>query len=269
MAYSFVSKDSIEYLNIEITTRCSIKCPMCPRTVFPQFFDPKLDMPASFVDRFNFSENLKKIYLTGANGDPIQHPHFQSFLTALRKTIKAQLNINTHGSFRSKQWWKDTLDILSKDDHIIFSIDGLEDTNDIYRVHAHWKSIEEAVKLSAKKLQTTWKFIVFKHNEHQILEAINLAKDWGVTYFSLKRSDRWNEPYWPKDSIPNWMEHLRPSENFITKDYNDVEGQYNLKKKFNSVFNIKLKKDLSVSYIKQIENGETCIERNQVRYEKS
>lgn len=245
MAYSFVTKDSIKYLNIEITTRCSVKCPMCPRTVFPQFLDPKLDMPVSFVKSLNFSKNLKKIYLTGANGDPIQHPQFHSFLTALRKTTNAQLNINTHGSFRSKQWWRKTLSILSDSDHIIFSIDGLEDTNDIYRVHAHWRSIEAAVKLSTERLQTTWKFIVFKHNEHQILKAMNLAKKWGVTYFSLKRSDRWNEPYWPKDHVSNWMQYLRPSENFITKDYSDVKGPYSLKKKFNSVFNIKLKEDFS------------------------
>ncbi|MCZ0932993.1 MAG: radical SAM protein [Oligoflexia bacterium] len=258
-SYSFVSKDSIEYLNIEITTRCSVKCPMCPRTVFPQFLNSKLDMPVSLVNHLNFSDNLKKIYLTGANGDPIQHPNFHSFLRALKNTTKAQLNINTHGSFRSKNWWENTLNILSKTDHIIFSIDGLEDTNSIYRVHAHWRSIESAVKLSAQKLQTTWKFIIFKHNEHQISKAIHLAKSWGVAYFSLKRSDRWSEPYWPKDNVSDWMEHLRPSEDFVTKDYKDVEGPYSLKRKFNSVFNINLRTDSLPLYMQQMKVGETQV----------
>ena len=248
--YSFLSKESIKYLNIEITTRCSVVCPMCPRTVFPQFLDPKMDMPISFADKLNFSEKLEKIYLCGANGDPIQHPRFHSFLTALKKASKAQLNINTHGSFRSKKWWEDTLDILSGQDHIIFSIDGLEDTNGVYRVNTHWKSIETAVRTCSLKLQTTWKFIIFKHNEHQILEAVETARDWGVTSFSLKRSDRWNEPYWPEDRAPNWMRHLMPDKKFVTKDYKDVEGFYSLKRKFNSVFNINLKENFSSAAVK-------------------
>jgi hypothetical protein len=213
---------------------------MCPRTMFPEFVNPALDMPIEFLRRLNLGPGLEKIYLIGANGEPTQHPRFLEFVAELKKRTQAQIYINTHASFKPAWWWAELSEILSSRDHLVFSIDGLKDTNHLYRVNSRWNQIEEAVKSSVGKVNTTWKFIVFKHNEHQIVDAVRQAKDWGVKYFSLKRSDRWNEPYWPDGAEKDWMSQLRPSAAFVTKDYKDVEGPYSIQRKFNSFLNVEL-----------------------------
>ena len=65
-----------------------------------------------------------------------------------------------------------------------FSIDGLADTNKLYRIGIN----HERVMANAKAFieaggKARWKMIVFKHNEHQIDEAKQLAKDMGFWEF--------------------------------------------------------------------------------------
>jgi len=45
--------------------------------------------------------------------------------------------------------------------------------------------------LQKRKCQMQWKFIVFKHNQHQISEANTLSKKLGFDKFKLEKSDRW------------------------------------------------------------------------------
>lgn len=54
-------------------------------------------------------------------------------------------------------------------------------------------------------INTTWKFIVFKQNEHQIKEAEQLSKTLGIKKFKLVKSDRW----WKKDLMPS-AEYVDP-----------------------------------------------------------
>lgn len=82
--------------------------------------------------------------------------------------------------------------MLTKDDHITFAIDGLEDTNHLYRKNAKWNSIMTAIDtLKDRLFKMTWQFIPFKHNQHQIFEAGNLSKTLGFDEFKLLQSDRW------------------------------------------------------------------------------
>ena len=99
--------------------------------------------------------------------------------------------------------------ILDENDTLIFSIDGLKDTNHLYRKNAKWKSIMDAIKcVSTGSCKLIWKFIVFKHNQHQIKDAEALSKKIGFDHFRLEHSDRWlNE----KD--------LMPDEKFVDSSY--------------------------------------------------
>jgi hypothetical protein len=68
----------------------------------------------------------------------------------------------------------------------------LEDTNHLYRENAKWDSIVDAIDVVTKfTINTTWKYIVFKHNQHQIEEAKILGKKLGIKNFQLEKSDRW------------------------------------------------------------------------------
>jgi MoaA/NifB/PqqE/SkfB family radical SAM enzyme len=73
-------------------------------------------------------------------------------------------------------------------------LDGLKDTNKIYRINSDWKSIMNGFDTIKKYgIKTVWKFIVFHHNQHQIEEAEKLSKELGFNEFRLEKSDRWLE----------------------------------------------------------------------------
>ena len=67
---------------------------------------------------------------------------------------------------------KNLASIMRKPDKVIFAIDGLEDTNHLYRVNTNFNKIMENAKafINAGGI-ARWDFIAFAHNEHQIEEA--------------------------------------------------------------------------------------------------
>ena len=55
----------------------------------------------------------------------------------------------------------------NKNAMMLFSTDGLEDTNEIYRKKVKWDKLMENVEayIGAGGM-ATWKWLTFKHNEH-------------------------------------------------------------------------------------------------------
>ena len=72
-----------------------------------------------------------------------------------------------------------------------FSIDGLADTNKLYRIGInHDRVMANAKAFIEAGGKARWKFIVFRHNEHQVEEARELAKDMGFWQFDKHVSTR-------------------------------------------------------------------------------
>ena len=59
---------------------------------------------------------------------------------------RPRMILSTNGSGRSVAWWENLASLLTSRDIVEFSIDGLQDTNSIYRVNAKWDSIIEGIK---------------------------------------------------------------------------------------------------------------------------
>jgi hypothetical protein len=74
---------------------------------------------------------------------------------------------------------------------VVFSIDGLEDTNPVYRVNSNWNKLMSNVEayISAGG-SAHWDMLVYKHNQHQVDACEKLAKDMGFTWFRAKVSKR-------------------------------------------------------------------------------
>ena len=82
----------------------------------------------------------------------------------------------------------------------MFGIDGLEDTNHIYRQGTVFKQIIRNVKAFIQAGgRAQWDFIVFKHNEHQVEKAGELSKKLGFEIFSIKRSNRFYKVLYERD----------------------------------------------------------------------
>ena len=72
-----------------------------------------------------------------------------------------------------------------------FGIDGLADTNHLYRRGVEWERLMENVRaFRSADGRAEWDFLVFRHNEHQVEAARTLAAELGFASFSAKRTRR-------------------------------------------------------------------------------
>ena len=194
--------------HIEPTSKCILECPLCDRTWFYKTFKKRLTHELNVEHLINFFKNSSpNVLMCGNNGDPIYHSQFHDMCQKL-KNINCTISITTNGSGKKKDWWEKLCTILSDKDTITFSIDGLEDTNHFYRINAKWQSILNAINVVCKtKINTVWKLIVFKHNQHQIEDVKKLSVQLGIKEFRLKLSDRW------------WKDDLMPDKKYINEIY--------------------------------------------------
>lgn len=194
--------------HVEPTSKCTLECPLCSRTWFYETFKRRNLHEVNIDHLVDFVGPNAGVSMCGNNGDPIYHSQFIELCRKLKEN-NCKIFITTNGSAKPTSWWRDLNSVLDSKDKLEFSIDGLEDTNHIYRKNAKWKSIMDAVKtMEERKCFTVWKFIVFKHNQHQIEKARQLSKKLGFDHFRLEYSDRWlGEKY------------LMPDEQFVDTSY--------------------------------------------------
>ena len=190
-------------LHIEPTTRCTLGCPRCSRTVllndYGKKFLPITDLDTQALDDF-IDVPVKDIKLSGNNGDPIYHRNFLDVVRVAKKHCQS-VKITTNGSGRSTAWWKELNSILDKTDDIKFSIDGIPENFTEYRINGDWKSVKRGLEICAQgPAKTIWKYIVFKYNQNNIQEAQELAQQYGAE-FRVDKSARFepNDPYRPSD----------------------------------------------------------------------
>jgi hypothetical protein len=189
--------NNIKVLHLEVTDACNAACPQCARE-FDLAFN-KTNIHHLTVDQIqqlvsiNTIKNLDKIFLCGVYGDPAAGKHTLDILHYFRSINPSIiLGMNTNGGIRSTKWWETLGSLLNQPkDYVVFSIDGLADTNHIYRVNVNWSTVmQNAQAFIDSNGNAHWDMLVFKHNEHQIDTATNLARNMGFKYFRAKVSRR-------------------------------------------------------------------------------
>ena len=192
------SYNDIESIHLEVSSRCQARCPMCPRRLhggplLDNLYLEDIDL-GTFVNWFprDFVRQLKHIYMCGNLGDPIVAKDtleiFQYFRT---HNPNMWLSMNTNGGAKDVDWWKKLAMVYGRMGAVIFSVDGLEDTNHIYRQGVVWKNVERNMRAFIDAGgRARWDFLIFEHNQHQVEEAEALAKEWGVEKFMKKKTGR-------------------------------------------------------------------------------
>jgi len=190
------SKD-IKSVHIELSSYCNAACPNCPRNFYGgNLRDGVVPSTMSYEDFVNIfpSEWWKgknKVLFCGNYGDPIMSVHLVDIIEYIKKcNSDIEIKINTNGGIQTSKWWKRLGKLSNTLGNIIvtFSIDGLEDTNHIYRQNVKWNKLKENFQSYIESGgNAKWDFLVFKHNQHQIDEAKELSKQWGFTDFIMKR----------------------------------------------------------------------------------
>lgn len=191
-------RNNVKQLHMETSSVCNAACPMCAREVDPSF-NKETDAVSLSLEKVKtlfdvkFVQNLDSMYMCGNYGDPAAAPDCIEIFRYFREVNpNIVLGIHSNGSLRNTKWWSELGSVLSHDnDYCYFSVDGLKDTNHIYRVNTDFdKILENAIAFIEAGGKAHWEYLVFEHNEHQVDEARKLAESLGFVSFREKVSRR-------------------------------------------------------------------------------
>ena len=157
--------------HIEISSKCTLRCPRCARQEVPDGLkNTELDLaffhknfPPAFIE-----EHVRKITFCGDDGDPIYAHDLIPVIKYFKSCADVEIVIVTNGSHRSENWWRSLGHVLDHQDTVHFSIDGYDNaSNNLYRVNSDWDSIMEGIDTirANGSVQLTWATIVFEFNQ--------------------------------------------------------------------------------------------------------
>jgi len=133
------------------------------------------------------------MFMCGNYGDPAAGSHTLDIYQHFRNLNPSiVLGMNTNGAIQPTTWWTKLGQIFNQErDYCVFSIDGLEDTNHIYRKNVSWGNlIANSKAFIAAGGRAHWDMLVYQHNEHQVDACEQLARELGFTWFRAKVSKR-------------------------------------------------------------------------------
>lgn len=202
----------ISVLHLESTDVCQAACPLCARETDADFNKKhQHHLTMAMINQMIPDEqiqNLDKMFMCGNYGDPAAGRHTLDIYRYFRRiNPEIVLGMNSNGAIQNTAWWQTLGEIFHRQqDYVVFSIDGLEDTNHIYRRGVDWnKLIENAKSYISTGASAHWDMLVYQHNQHQVDACERLARDLGFTWFRAKVSKR---PLAPGLSRPvTWMPH--------------------------------------------------------------
>ena len=187
----------IKVLHLEPTDVCQAACPLCARETDPAFNKKQqhhltiLHIQKHFSDRV--IAGLDKVFMCGTYGDPAAAKYTMDIYRWVRQLNPAiTLGMNTNGAIQNTFWWHELGRMFNQPrDYVVFSIDGLENTNANYRRGVDWhKLMSNADAYISAGGSAHWDMLVYQHNQHQVEECEQLARDMGFKWFRAKVSSR-------------------------------------------------------------------------------
>jgi MoaA/NifB/PqqE/SkfB family radical SAM enzyme len=190
--------NEIKTVHLEMTDSCNAACPMCSRNINGGQDNPQLPGTELFINDIKkifdveFIKQLDRLYMCGNYGDPIvARDTLEAFRYFRENNSNIMLSMHTNGSAKKPEWWAELAKVIGRKGYVIFGLDGLEDTNHLYRQNTVWSKIMENAKAFIDAGgRARWDYIVFSHNEHQVEEAEELSKKMGFEKFQIKKSAR-------------------------------------------------------------------------------
>jgi len=193
-------------LQVELSSMCNALCLGCVRTNLENFNNvrsliPKKDILSletwtKVIEGFT-DKGLLEIEFCGTIDDPLMHPDFLKVLKiALEINPDLIVRIHSNASIRNAEYFSELANILNKfkQHFFYFSIDGLEDTNHLYRQKTSYiKIIENAESFIKANGYAIWQFISFLWNKHQSDEAREISKKMGFKEFHLRHDRTLND----------------------------------------------------------------------------
>ncbi len=210
---------NVTSVHLELTDKCQAACPMCPRNWFGGRERDYVRNEEITLEQFKewfpqqFLKQIKHIYACGNLGDPLLAKDCLEIFQYIAENTASDctMSIHTNGSLRNESWWKSLANVLGSRGQVVFGIDGLSDTHEIYRRNTSFEKIIKNAKIfieaGGRARSDT---IVFKHNEHQMEELESFLKGIGFESVNLKATQRFYgmDDFPVKDNENNTLYHI-------------------------------------------------------------
>jgi MoaA/NifB/PqqE/SkfB family radical SAM enzyme len=185
----------VKVIQFEVSNYCNAACPQCPRNYFGGATIATLPLKKWSLQEFKkiFSAQLiaqlEEIYFCGTYGDPMTNQHILSMCCFLKESnSKIRVGIHTNGGVGNIRKYQELAKTV---DFIAFGIDGLANTNHIYRRDVVWNRVmENSTEFINSGGYAIWDYIVFEHNQHQVDDARLLSQNLKFKEFNVKKTSR-------------------------------------------------------------------------------
>ena len=190
--------EDIKTIHLEVTQNCQANCPMCDRNMNGEGLNPHINLDELSLDDCKniftkeFIAQLDTMYMCGNLGDPIVAKDTLEIFQYFRlHNPNMWLSMNTNAGAKNEKWWRQLAEVFGRMGSVIFSVDGLRDTNHLYRQGVVWDNVERNMRAFIDAGgRARWDFLIFEHNQHQVDEAEALANEWGCEKFMKKKTGR-------------------------------------------------------------------------------
>ena len=226
----------INKLDLALTSVCNAKCLDCARWWVDdesQYHNPAdthanhhwpIDQLKHHLDQLT---HIKSILICGNAGDPFAHPQLADICEWMMSRWHAHISIDTNGSLGTDATWQRLAQLDGVE--IRFAVDGLDETNHIYRRGVSWPRVKHNIlawhRLGGEAVLKTIDFPWNEPDRHSIQQWANdLGWSWQLDArwspemdeFILKQSRTDADiMQWPKDrpemvwdDDSTWQEHV-------------------------------------------------------------
>lgn len=191
---SFTNNQIIE-LDLEISAFCNAECMDCTRMWLGEkdiSYNPHIDHWNQIIsidelkEHIGQFESLDNLSFCGNKGDPMGHPNIADLIKWCQiRFDDPNLLIETNGSLGSVNTW---IELAKTNVEVNFGLDGLEDTNHIYRRKVDWTKIMRNAKVFIEHGgHANWNAIDFPHIKHQIAKMQEMSVAMGFKKFTVKK----------------------------------------------------------------------------------
>lgn len=174
---------------VDVCNRCNLSCPLCP-SALPLFGRPRGVMRLAEYERVldRLAESALEINLHNW-GEPFLNPDIFAIVEATRRR-RIGTNLSSNLGAIAPESAEDI--VRCGLEYLVVSLDGT--TPDVYaeyrrggdlsRVMTNLRALVDAKRRLRSALPVIeWQFLVMRHNEHQLVQAAELARGVGVDVF--------------------------------------------------------------------------------------